>query len=387
MRTSLRRLPTTVLVAVVAFVMLGLGESGIGTAWPSVSRDVGRPLEDLGTLLVVGLTGYSASSAMSSRIAQRLGLGATTAVSALTSFAGLTLYATAGSWALVMLAAFVLGSGGGLLDSVLNAHAAHRFTPGGMNLLHAGFGIGATLGPIVMATAVASGAGWQMGYTLIAAAQLAILALLWHRRDTWGPPPVSAPRSRRFRFDGIVALSLAMFFLYTGIEFGAGQWSFSVLAEGRGFSTESAGAWVAAYWGGLTVGRLGLSAVATRLGPRRVLWWSMAGTMAAIGLFWWNPAGFGMWGLPMTGLSLAGIFPTLVTLTPQRLGPERTNAVVGYQLAAASIGAAALPWVIGRAIAASSLEAVAPFLAAGAVLMAGLNAVLDRRAAAPRAPQ
>jgi fucose permease len=360
--------------------MLGLAESGLGTAWPTLRLDAGRPISDLGVLLAAGLVGYSSSSALSGRVARRIGMGPAVLTAAATSLAGLGLFVVSSGWVPIIAAAVTLGVGGGLLDSSINAYAAHRFSAGATNLLHAGFGIGATLGPIVMARAVASGAGWHAGYLVIAVAQALLLAVLWITRARWRP--VAAPETAPYeavRLDVVVVLSLAMFFLYTGVEVAAGQWSFSVLSESRGLGTDAAGLWVAAYWGGLTVGRLGLSGVASRLGPRRVLGLSMAGTVAGCALFWWDPGGLGVVGLPFAGLSLAGVFPTLVTLTPQRIGAGRTTAVMGYQLAAASLGAATLPWVVGHTVARTSLEALGPMLVGAAVVMAALHAVLDGR--------
>ena len=374
----------SVIVAATAFVVLGLAESGIGPAWPSISDDFGRPVADLGTLLGLGLGGYATSSALSGRILRRLDLGGTLVAAAVLSLCGVVLYVVGASWLQVLLAAITLGSGGGLLDSALNAHAAHRFTPGAMNLLHAGFGVGATLGPILVAGALELGNGWRAAYVVIAIAQTALVVVLMRQRKAWVAIAAPAPRTSRLRFDSVVAVSLAMFFLYTGIEVATGQWSFTVLTESRGLATGQAGAWVAAYWGGLTAGRLGLSAVATRLPPRLILTLSMAGTLAGTVLFWWDPAGRGVWGLPVAGLSLAGVFPTLVSLTPQRLGVERTTSIVGYQLAAASLGAAAVPWTIGRVIGATSLEAVGPALALSAIAMTAMNALLDRVASSPR---
>ncbi len=367
-------------IAVVAFVVLGLTESGLGTAWPAMRRTVGRPVEDLGTLLAVGLSAYAVSSAVSGAVVRRLGTGRSVLVAGVLSLAGLTTYAATDTWPGVVAAALLLGTGSGTLDSTLNAHAAHHYTAGATNLLHAGFGVGATLGPLVMAAAVSRASGWQIGYVAFALVQGLMLLVLFAVRRRWLRATVDDDRpAGRARPDAIVIAGLAMFFLYTGIEVTAGQWSFSVLTESRGLGTESGGAWVAAFWGGLMAGRLGLSGLADILGAKRVMTLSMAGALLATGWFWWDAGGLGLVALPALGVSLAGIFPTLVTLTPQRIGPERTTSMVGYQLAAASVGAAALPWVAGRLVAASSLAVVAPFLLATTAAMTVLNAWLDRR--------
>ena len=239
--------------------MLGLANEGLGTAWPSISVDTGRPISDLGVLLAAGLIGYTSSSAVSGRVARRLGMGPTVTTAAALSLMGLITFVAAASWVAVLVAAVVLGIGSGLLDSSVNAYAAHRFTAGTTNLLHAGFGVGATLGPIVMARSVATGVGWHVGYVVIAAAQAGLLVALWTTRGRWRPAAAvdESTSNEPLRFGVVVTLSLMMFFLYTGLEVTAGQWSFSVLTESREIGTQAAGAWVAAYWGGLTVGRLG----------------------------------------------------------------------------------------------------------------------------------
>lgn len=372
--TAVRR---TEPIAVLLFVVLGLSSSCLGTAWPSLRRDVGRPVADLGALLAAGLVGYMTASTVSGQVTRRIGVAPGLLGAAGCSLAGLAGFATASGWAAVLASAVTLGIGGGLIDSSVNAYAAHRFTPGATNLLHAGFGVGATIGPVLMARAVASGAGWHAGYVVIAAAEAVMLGVLWVTRARWRPEHVAAPHRDRVRPGRVVVLSLLMFFLYTGVEVAAGQWSFSVVGESRGLDTDAAGAWVASYWGGLTAGRLALGTVASRLGAHRVLGLSMGGTAAGCALFWWDPGGLGVTGLPVIGLSLAGIFPTLVTLTPQRIGAGQTTAMMGYQLAAASLGAAVFPWLVGLIVAHSSLEALGPVLVAGALAMAVLHVALD----------
>ncbi len=357
----------TVVLAVAAFVVLGLPEVGLGTAWPALRDAVDRPVEDLGVLLVALLVGYQITSIPSGRIVARLGTGWAVTVAALVSGIGLAGYAAAPDWWFVLGTTVVTGMGAGLTDTAFNAYAALNFDARQTNLLHAGFGIGATIGPIVMTTALVSGRGWRAGYLVFAAVQLVMLAILLSRRRSLA---VAIPRSgvsgRR-----ISPWLILTFFLYTGLEVAAGQWAFTWLTEGRGVGTPVAGAWVAGYWGALTLGRLAFGLVAHRLSARSIVHLGTLGSIAGVLLLWWNPGAAGVLGLPVVGFSLAGIFPALVMLTPGAVGAERSGDAMGLQLAAASLGAAAIPWVAGRFVGFSGLETLGPVLVVTGLVLLG----------------
>lgn len=344
-------------MAVAAFIVLGLPEGGLGAAWPALRTAVGRPVEDLGVVLVALLAGYQLTSIPSGRIVARLGTGWAVTMAALVSGLGLAGYAIAPSWSFVLATTFVTGMGGGLTDTAFNSHAALHFDPRQTNFLHAGFGIGATLGPIVMATALETGRGWRTGYLVFAAVQLVMLAVLVAKRRPFTAAVAPATEPGR-----ISVWLILTFFLYTGLEVAAGQWAFTWLTEGRSFSVTAAGFWVAAYWGGLTLGRLGFGAIAHRITPARIIEAGVVGSLIGVALLWWNPSGLGVAGLPVIGLSLSGIFPALVTSTPGAVGVERSGDAIGLQLSAASIGAAIIPWLAGRVVGVTSLEALGPVL-------------------------
>ena len=207
-----------VAVAIIAFVVLGLPEGGLGTAWPALRQAVDRPVEDLGVVLIALLAGYQLTSIPSGRITARLSTGPAVVIAALVSGIGLAGYAVAPTWWFVLATTVVTGMGGGLTDTAFNAHAALNFDARQTNLLHAGFGIGATIGPVVMTTALVSGRGWRTGFLVFAAVQLVMLTvLLARRRDFNRPPSVSGESGR------LSSWMVATFFVYTGLEVTAGQ--------------------------------------------------------------------------------------------------------------------------------------------------------------------
>ena len=371
-------------VAFGAFVMIGVATSVLGVAWPSIRDHFSRSVADLGILIASGSIGFITASSLYGRLHLRAGTGRLLIGGSIGVLVGLAGIAVAPSWGWIVATSLVLGFGSGLVDTGLNAHAALAFDLRSMNLLHGCFGLGSTLGPVVMTLSLTASGAWRAGYWALAIAQVGAVVAIWLRRGDWpeGETDLSAtamaPRRRRLR----LALMLGLFFIYTGVEVGTGQWAFTLLTEGRGASTAVAGAWVAAFWGGLTVGRFVFGFSGARIGRRRLLAGSMAVTSIGLGVLWIDPAGLGAVGLPITGLGLAAIFPALVSLTPTRIGRDRSTTTVGYQLAAATLGVAVIPWVLGVVAESRGLEALAPGLFLLAVLMAVVYLVGEREARA-----
>jgi fucose permease len=100
--------------------------------------------------------------------------------------------------------------------------------------------------------------------------------------------------------------------------------------------------------------------------------------LLGVGFLWWNPAGVGFASLPLAGIGFAAIFPTLISLTPARIGRDRSTRMVGYQLAAANLGVAAIPWALGLLAQAYGLAVLGPGLFGAAGALAILHLWADR---------
>lgn len=376
---SLRPTLRVLAISLAAFVMLGLVDGALGVAWPSIRDVFDRDISDLGLLLAFGGIGYLTASAGYGWLHPRLGTGTLLGIGGALLVLGLTGVAGSPQWLMVVASTVLLGLGGGLIDTGMNAHAALVFDVGSINLLHACYGVGATLGPVAITMSLLATDAWRTGYAVMAGIQMLVAFAIWTRRSTWagaepdlsGDPPVVGRRGQAW-------LMLFLFFLYTGAEVATGQWAFTLLTEGRGMSTAAAGTWVAIYWGGLTVGRFGFGMVGERLSSSRILGGSMLVALAGVGLVWVDPFGLGAVGLPLAGLGFAAVFPTLVSLTPARIGRLRSTRSIGFQLAAANIGAASVPWALGLVAGIFGVEALAPGLFSAAAVLAILHFASDR---------
>jgi fucose permease len=274
-----------------AFISLGLPDTVIGVAWPSIRDRFGVSQAGLGFVLTVGVAGYVLSSVFAGRAVVALGVGRLLAASCALVALGLTGYALAPRWALFVPMAAVIGLGSGAIDAALNGWAARHIPTRHVNWLHACWGVGATTGPAMMTAVLAHGASYQLGYVLLACALGAMgLAFATTRRAweddaaTGGGISLHSGAGAALRSDR-VRLQIALFFIYTGLESGTGQWCFTVLREGRGLDIQAAGAWTTAYWGSILAGRVVLGFVVDRIGPDRLLRITTLTALAGAALF------------------------------------------------------------------------------------------------------
>jgi fucose permease len=382
--------PALLVIAYLGFISLGLPDTLIGVAWPSV-RDTFHLQQDSVGLLFFG-TGcsYFLSSFFTGRLLGTLGIGILLATSSLLVAGSGFGYALAPAWVWFAACSVLHGLGSGAIDAGLNHYVAHHFAARHMTWLHACYGIGATLGPIIMTSVIAGRGSWRMGYLVVAGALFSLAILFALTRKKWDVPgDVDATDQRESASIGqtlrhpLVQLQIALFFVYTGLEVTVGQWSFTILTEARHVSLETAGNWVAVYWGSIVAGRVLSGLVVEKIGIDRLLRISILTAVAGTVLFAANvSAPLSAVALSLTGLGLASVFPCLMTRTPQRLGKALSAHAIGFQVGAAMIGAAVLPSLSGLLAQHAGLERVAVAAVFMALVICVLHEWLLRRAPA-----
>jgi fucose permease len=368
-------------LAYLGFVSLGLPDALFGVAWPFMRTSFGVPQSAFGTALIGIAMGFFVSSTLAGRLLHQWGVGPLLAASTGVVALALLGYASAPGWILLLACTPVLGLGSGAIDAGLNAFAASRFSPRQMNWLHASYGLGTAIGPLVMTAVLAGQLSWRWGYVAVAAIML-VLALLfvatrsaWQADATMSQPHQSLISMRAaLRFPSVWRQVLT-FFVYTGAEITAGQWCFALLSEGRGFSSGAAGLWTSVYWGSLFAGRVLLGFIANRLGAERLVWLGMSGGVLGAALFATAPTDIASFGLVLLGISLAPIYPMKMLQTPARFGPDLSFHAVGFQVSAAMLGGVVLPAMGGLLADEFGLEATAWLTLAATVLLVALQLV------------
>ena len=353
------------LLAFLAFISLGLPDGLLGVSWPSMRLGFGVPLDALGTLVAVQTLGYLTSSSLSGRLLRVLPIGSVLALSTLAAALALLGFAVSAYWPLLLGFGFVAGLAGGAVDAGLNAYGARHFSARVLNWLHAFFGVGTTLGPLIVTAVLTSGHAWGWSYVIVGSAQLLLAATFFVTRGRWadvatGPTPAPvAARNRDTLRRPIVWLGMATFFVYAGSEFVVAQWSFTLLTIHRGESVATGGLLVSLYWGSLMVGRVLFGIVADRVPLVRTIAYCIAASVAGALLFWLEPTRtLSFLGLMLIGASFAPVFASLVILTPRWVGEAHADNAIGFQIAAAGLGGATLTASVGFVADAAGLQTI-----------------------------
>ena len=378
-----------VALAFLAFVSLGLPDTLLGVAWPSVRAAFGLPLSQLGTLLLCSTSGYLLASFTSGAIVARLGVGRLLVASSLAVAISLFGFAAAPGWWAMLAFGVLAGLGAGAIDAAVNAFAAHEFSPRVLNWLHACWGIGASLGPLVMTVAIAAGAGWRWGYAAVGFALAGMTACfiatvrLWDTGGHHSSPDAARDGSRSASVPITFALrrpmvwmNVALFFVYTGVAASAGSWAYTLLTESRGVPRTVAGTCVAAYWASLTAGRIAFGQASSRVAPVVLLRLATAVAPVAALMIWLNPLGRGdVAGLVLLGFVLAPVYPLLMSQTPARLGRDVAAHAIGFQVSSACLGVSVLPGLAGVLARHLGIPVVAPFIVVGALALLVLHEI------------
>jgi fucose permease len=372
-------------MAFIAFISLGLPDAILGVAFPSIRAEFDLPAAAIGVILFSSSVGYFLSSTFAGTIMRVLSLGWLLAISTGLVAVGLTGYSLAPFFPWFMLLAFGIGAGSGAVDTGLNAYAAERWTAARMNWLHGFFGIGAMIGPLVMTAVLTSGADWQIGYRLVGVVIVVMAVAFVLTRGLWADPastpgdvPPAAVSLGHVLSHRAVLVQAAVFVTYCAVEVSAGQWAYTILRERFEASEGMAGVWVGLYWGALAAGRLLFGSFAERLGPARLVRWSLVATLAGTVAFLVPAYGVAVAGLLVTGLGLAAVFPTLITLTSRRLPAPFVTHAIGISIGAAVLGGASFPTIGGALEGVAGPTAIAVLIAVTAGGCLVLNELLDR---------
>jgi fucose permease len=353
------------IVIYIAFISLGLPDSILGTAWPTMRLTFRLPLETAGLLIMITTLSTAFSSLISGHVIRRFGTGKITFISCVLTGSMLLGYSFAPSLAWLFVLTIPLGLGAGAVDTGLNNYVAKHFAASHMSWLHCFWGIGASLGPIIMTYAITQVHNWRMGYRTIGFIQLTLSVILLLSLPIWrtkeelpeNQEPAKREQQNVLRIKG-AWLGIIAFLLYMGAEAGTGVWLGTLLIEGRGISKATAGIWISLFYAAITVGRFLCGFITRRFTNRQMIRGGLITAIIGSGMLVLPGRALMLPGIILIGLGCAPVFPCMVHETPQRFGDSQSGIIIGYQMGMAYLSGVLVVPLIGLLAGRVSLETI-----------------------------
>ena len=340
-----------------AFISLGLPDSLLGSAWPSMYPLLGVPVSYAGILSMIISFGTIVSSLNSDRLTRALGAGRVTAISVGMTAAALFGFSVSTQFWMLCLWAAPYGLGAGSVDAALNNYVALHYESRHMSWLHCMWGIGTMVSPMVMGRVLAGGGPWTAGYRYIALFQIALTAVLFLSLPLWqkrtdetaegGTAPQALSLGQVFRLPGAKEVMLC-FFCYCALETTAGLWASSYLTLTRGVAADTAASFASLFYIGITAGRAACGFLTLKLSNTQMI--RLGQGVLAVGvaaLLVPGPQLLALAGLVLVGVGCAPIYPSIIHATPDHFGADRSQAVIGIQMASAYVGNLVMPPLFG----------------------------------------
>ena len=338
-----------------AFISLGLPDSLLGSAWPVMHTEFSVPVSYAGAVSMIIAVGTIISSLFSDHLTQKLGTGRVTAISVGMTAAALFGFSISDAYWMLLLWAIPYGLGAGSVDAALNNYVALHYASRHMSWLHCFWGIGASIGPVIMGAAITGGMGWSGGYRIISILQIILTALLvfslplWKRQGEMSKKENGTPLSLR-QIIGIPGAKSVMvcFFCYCALEQTTGLWASTFLVLRWNVSADQAAALAGLFFIGITIGRAVSGFATFKFGDAQMVRIGHGILLAGIILMLLPISKtLAMGGIVAIGVGCAPIYPCLIHSTPDHFGVEKSQAVIGIQMASAYLGTCLMPPLFG----------------------------------------
>lgn len=401
---------TQLLLAIIylAFISLGLPDSLLGSAWPTMYQQFGVPISYAGIISMIISAGTIVSSLQSDRLTKKLGTGKVTAISVAATAVALFGFSFSHSFWALCLWAIPYGLGAGSVDASLNNYVALHYESRHMSWLHCMWGVGATAGPYIMGIALSMGQGWNMGYRYIGIIQVVLTAVLVFSLPLWKGRKSPIENLQNAEMEQLLenasekadttaekALSLReilkiagakevmlCFFCYCALEQTAGLWASSYLTLHKGVSSETAAIFASLFYIGITVGRAISGFITMKLNDTQIV--RLGQSIIVLGIMAMVLPGsnvLALAGLILIGLGCAPIYPCVIHSTPAHFGADKSQAIIGVQMAFAYIGILAMPPLFGVLASRISVALLPCYLFAILVVMVIMHELLTKKTA------
>lgn len=342
-------------VIYLAFISLGLPDSLLGAAWPTIRSAFDVPLSYMGFVSMIIAGGTIISGLMSERITKRFGTRAVVVVSVLLTAVALFGFSTVSKFYQLCLWGIPYGLGAGAIDAALNNYVALHYSSRHMSWLHCFWGVGTIVSPYIMSFAL-NYASWSDGYRWVSFIQFGIVVILAVSLPLWkvnSKKQQSGEEAKKvlgikgaLKIKGVPFLLIG-FFSYCAAEATTMLWASSYLEGTQGVPKDEAAALGSLFFIGITAGRFLSGFISDRLGDNRMIRIGIAVALCGVALIAVPTLPTAVAGFVIIGIGCAPVYPCIIHATPDNFGAENSQGIIGIQMASAYVGSTFAPPLFG----------------------------------------
>ena len=375
----------------VSFISLGLPDSLLGSAWPSMYSGLNVSVSYAGVISMLIAGGTIVSSFFSVKIIRKFGTGKVTAISVLMTAISLLGFGVSRNFIFLCIFSIPLGLGAGSVDAALNNFVALHYKASHMSWLHCFWGLGATIGPVIMSYSLNKNGSWGLGYKTVGIIQCTLVVILFISLPLWRKIENKEAESGDGKVSDLgfgelikikgARFAFLAFFFYCSLEATCGLWGSSFMVLNRGISPEVAAKWISFFYMGITIGRFVSGFLTIKISSSKMIQIGQ-GIIAVSVILIMLPlkdTALGI-GLFFTGVGCAPVYPCMIHQTPKNFGNELSQAMIGIQMACAYIGTTFMPPLFGLMAENISISLYPYFMMVSLVFMVVMTEGLRRTA-------
>ena len=341
-------------VIYLAFISLGLPDSLLGSAWPTIRTALDVPLSYMGFVSMIISGGTIISGLMSERLTKKFGTKYVTLISVLLTAIALFGFSTVKEFYQLCLWGIPYGFGAGAIDAALNNYVALHYKSKHMSWLHCFWGVGTIVSPYVMSYALVH-SNWSNGYRTVSYLQFGIAAVILLTLPFWKANKSADEAENSGELLGLkgalkikgVPYLLTGFFAYCAAESTAMLWASSYLEGVRGATKDEAAAFGSLFFIGITAGRFLSGFISDKIGDNRMIRIGTSIALLGVVMIILPLKTTSLIGFIVIGLGCAPVYPCIIHSTPRNFGAENSQGIIGIQMASAYVGSTFMPPVFG----------------------------------------
>ena len=335
------------------FISLGVPDPFISSCWPTISQAFEVSKDAQGIITIIASLCTILSSFFTVKLNKLLKPLGTVIISIALTCGGIFMCAYANSFLMMCLACIPLGLGAGAIDATLNNYVAVNYKSIHLNWLHAFWGVGTIISPLIIGGFLSNPDGWRTAGLVLGIIQGVILVITACSSPVWlkvdkdfklrekeketenKTEEKTIGFFKTFKLRGVI-LAIIGFFCYCVVEQTCYIWYSSMLVFELNVSEDLAATWVSLFFIGLVVGRFLAGFVSLKISDKNMIRIGEGITLVGIILLMFT---FNIYIMPVAvcliGFGCAPIYPAIIHDTPNRFTKEYSASVMAVQVGCA----------------------------------------------------